>query len=120
MRRDGGTWYNSGKSEVSALFDHEFNWEEDEETALLEEATGFAILDAEDEDNGETLQVLERQVSTLEVQLENLQDSLEELEKEQAENSEALRRRARIEVEIEGLTARIQELEAQIDLINGI
>lgn len=101
------------------MFDHEFDWEEDEETALLEEATGFAILDAEDEDNDETLRVLERQVSTLEVQLENLQDSLEELE-EQPESPEVLRRRARIEAEIEGLTARIQELEAQIDLINGI
>lgn len=101
------------------MFDHEFDWEEDEETALLEEATGFAILDAEDEDNGETLRVLERQVSTLEVQLENLQDSLEELE-EQPESPETLRRRARIEAEIEGLMARIQELETQIDLINGI
>ena len=52
--------------------------------------------------------------------MENLQDSLEELEEEQPESSETLRRRARIEAEIEGLTARIQELETQIDLINGI
>lgn len=119
MRRDGGTWYNSGKSEVSALFDHEFDWEEEQETALLEEAAGFALLEAEDEDNGEALRVLERQVSTLEVQLENLQDSLEELE-EQPESPETLQRRARTETEIEGLTARIGELEAQIDLLNGI
>ena len=81
------------------MFDHEFDWEEDEETALLEETTGFALLEAEDEDNSEALRVLERQVSTLEVQLENLQD---------------------IEGEIEGLTARILELETQIDMLNGI
>ena len=99
------------------MFDHEFDWEEDEETALLEETTGFALLEAEDEDNSEALRVLERQVSTLEVQLENLQDSLEELE--QPESSEVLRRRERIEGEIEGLTARILELETQIDLLNG-
>ncbi|WP_297233686.1 hypothetical protein [uncultured Flavonifractor sp.] len=100
------------------MFDHEFDWEEDEETALLEETTGFALLEAEDEDNSEALRVLERQVSTLEVQLENLQDSLEELE--QPESAEALRRRERIEGEIEGLTARILELETQIDMLNGI
>lgn len=102
------------------MFDHEFDWEEDEETALLEETTGFALLEAEDEDNSEALRVLERQVSTLEVQLENLQDSLGELEEEQPENPEVLRRRERIEGEIEGLTARILELETQIDLLNGI
>ena len=101
------------------MFDHEFDWEEDEETALLEETTGFALLEAEDEDNSEALRVLERQVSTLEVQLENLQDSLEELKEEQPENPEVLRRRERIEGEIEGLTARILELETQIDLLNG-
>lgn len=100
------------------MFDHEFDWEEDEETALLEETTGFALLEAEDEDNSEALRVLERQMSTLEVQLENLQDSLEELE--QPESSEVLRRRERIEGEIEGLTARILELETQIDMLNGI
>ena len=102
------------------MFDHEFDWEEDEETALLEETTGFALLEAEDEDNSEALRVLERQVSTLEVQLENLQDSLEELKEEQPENPEVLRRRERIEGEIEGLTARILELETQIDMLNGI
>ena len=102
------------------MFDHEFDWEEDEETALLEETTGFALLEAEDEDNSEALRVLERQVSTLEVQLENLQDSLGELEEEQPENPEVLRRRERIEGEIEGLTARILELETQIDMLNGI
>lgn len=101
------------------MFDHEFDWEEDEETALLEETTGFALLEAEDEDNSEALRVLERQMSTLEVQLENLQDSLGELEEEQPESSEVLRRRERIEGEIEGLTARILELETQIDLLNG-
>ena len=98
------------------LLENGFTLDEDDETALLEASTGFSVLEEEDEDVSEMLRVLERQESTLQVQLDNLWDSLTELEEQEGRQGERYLRTA---AQIDGLTARIQELEAQIDGFTG-
>ena len=74
--------------ERTGLLDNGFPLDEDDETALLEASTGFSVLDEEDEDVSEMLRVLERQESTLQVQLDNLWDSLTELEEQEGRQGE--------------------------------
>ena len=110
--------YNVKKhgEERTGLLDNGFPLDEDDETALLEASTGFSVLDEEDEDVSEMLRVLERQESTLQVQLDNLWDSLTELEEQEGRQGQRYLRTA---AQIEGLTARIQELEEQINGFAG-
>lgn len=98
------------------MLENGFMLDEDDETALLEASTGFSVLEEEDEDVSEMLRVLERQESALQVQLDNLWDSLEELEEQEGRQGERYLRTA---ARIDGLTARIQELEEQIDRFAG-
>lgn len=109
---------------MNAVLEQEFDFEEDGETELLEAITGMSMLEEDEEDNGEMLRVLERQESTLQVQLENLLDSLEEWER-QAPAADSLEytewrvHRSRLEARCESLAQRIRELEGQISVLEG-
>ena len=102
---------------MNGSWNHDFELDDADETELLEASTGFSILEDEP-DNSETLRVLERQISTLQVQLDNLEDDLARLTEEPAGNSsqETLIRRLRDQAD--RLAARIDELEAQADTLS--
>lgn len=107
---------------MNAVLEQEFDFEEDGETELLEAITGLSMLEEDEEDNGEMLRVLERQESTLQVQLENLLDSLEEWERQapaadSLEYTEWRAHRSRLEARSESLAQRIRELERQISAL---
>lgn len=96
---------------------HDFEADDTDGTALLEASTGFSVLE-EDPDNGETLQVLERQLSTLLVQLDNLEEDLSNLANGSHDGSAQDALSVRLQDQAERLTARIKELEAQIDALS--
>lgn len=91
-----------------------FDLEDESETALLEASTGFSLLE-EEPDNSEMLRVLERQIGTLQVQLDNLEEDLSRLAEEPARQELLLR----LTAQADRLAARIAELEAQADALEN-
>ena len=102
---------------MNGSWNHDFELDDADETELLEASTGFSILEDEP-DNSETLRVLERQISTLQVQLDNLEDDLARLTEEPAGNSSQETLILRLRDQADPLAARIDELEAQADTLS--
>lgn len=103
---------------MNGPWNHDFELDDADETELLEASTGFSILEDEP-DNSETLRVLERQISTLQVQLDNLEDDLARLTEEPAGNSSQETLILRLRDQADRLAARIDELEAQADSLEN-
>lgn len=93
-----------------------FDLEDESENELLEASTGFSLLE-EEPDNSEMLRVLERQIGTLQVQLDNLEDDLSRLAEEPAGNEARQELLFRLTTQADRLAARIAELEAQADAL---
>lgn len=102
---------------MNGSWNHDFELDDADETELPEASTGFSILEDEP-DNSETLRVLERQISTLQVQLDNLEDDLARLTEEPAGNSSQETLILRLRDQADRLAARIDELEAQADTLS--
>lgn len=96
-----------------------FDLEDEAETELLEASTGFSILE-EEPDNSEMLRVLERQIGTLQVQLDNLEDDLALLAQQPTSDEHQREWVLRLSAQAERLSARIEELEAQADALSNI
>lgn len=94
-----------------------FDPEEEAEDALLEASAGFSLLE-EEPDNSEVLRVLERQIGTLQVQLDNLEEDLARLAEEPAGNEARQELLLRLTAQADRLAARIAELEAQADALD--
>lgn len=95
-----------------------FALDDGDETDLLEASTGFSILE-EEPDNSEILRVLDRQISTLQVQLDNLEDDLARLTEGPAGDTTQEALILRLRDQADRLAARIAELEAQADTLSG-
>ncbi len=89
-----------------------FGLDDAEETELLEASTGFSILE-EEPDNSEILRVLERQIGTLQVQLDNLEDDLTRLAEAPDHTPRQQELSLRLRTQADRLAARIAELEEQ-------
>lgn len=98
--------------------------DEEDDDELLELSAGFSILE-EEPDNSEALRVLERQWDTLQVQLDNLADSVEAWEQQAPPpQSGPLRQqwaaqRDRLRDQMGRLERRLEELEEQIRTLGG-
>lgn len=98
-------------------WNHDFELDDADETELLEASTGFSLLE-EEPDNSEMLRVLDRQISTLQVQLENLEEDLIRLTEGPDADSARAALVLRLRDQADRLAARIDELEAQADTLS--
>lgn len=102
---------------MNGPWNHDFELDDADETELLEASTGFSLLE-EEPDNREMLQVLERQISTLQVQLDNLEEDLARLTEGPNADSTQAALVLRLRDQADRLTARIDELESQADTLS--
>ncbi|MCI7474525.1 MAG: hypothetical protein MSB10_12760 [Clostridiales bacterium] len=99
-------------------WNHDFEFDDADETELLEASTGFSLLE-EEQDNSEMLQVLERQISTLQVQLDNLEEDLARLTEGPDADSAQAALVLRLRDQADRLAARIDELESQANTLSA-
>lgn len=98
-------------------WNHDFELDDADETELLEASTGISLLE-EEPDNSEMLRVLDRQISTLQVQLDNLEEDLIRLTEGPDADSAQAALVLRLRDQADRLAARIDELESQADTLS--